>query len=457
MVQEIEREHPEYRAQSGLWARYRDLYAGGEQFRQNAREYLVRRHKEPADVYGERLERTFYENYVGSIIDWYATTLFRREPILTYEGQDDAARKFFNQFTEDCDLRGTPMSEFFRRHVVDAMVAGRSYILIDFPRIPAQASTRAEEDLLGKSRAYLSSYPAESVINWQKDERGELEWAVIRTERRAPGAAERTEKTWIRFDRKAYAVYREREAQGKSGGAELAAEGPHALAALERVPLMEFTIGDGMWLMNKAAMLQLEHFDKSNALAWALTMGLFAMPVVYSEREFNQILGESYYLQLGKEDRFGWTEPEGHVFEIAQGNLERLREEIYRVCYLLGQAGGPASRGGTASGLSKQRDYAITQEVLRGLGDAVKDGMKRVLRTIAAARQDRLTLDVSGLDEFDIGDFSDELDDAARLLNLGIESPTLRKQVFKKLAFKYLCDVRQEMKDRIAQEIDEQE
>ena len=37
-----------------------------------------------------------------------------------------------------------------------------------------------------------------------------------------------------------------------------------------------------MWLMNKSASLQLEHFNKSNALSWALTMGLFAMPVVYT-------------------------------------------------------------------------------------------------------------------------------------------------------------------------------
>jgi hypothetical protein len=78
-----------------------------------------------------------------------------------------------------------------------------------------------------------------------------------------------------------------------------------------------------------------------------------------------------------------------------------------------------------------------------------------VLRAIAGARQDRLALDVSGLDEFDIGDFSDELKDAAHLLDLGIDSPTMKKQIFKKLAFKYLCDVRQELKDRIAQEIDQ--
>jgi len=366
VVHDIEREHPDYRGQSGLWARYRDLYAGGEQFRQNAAEYLVRRSKEPGDVYRERLERAFYENYIGSIIDWYATTLFRREPILTYEGSDEAARKFFNQFAEDSDLRGTPMSEFFpapgHRRAGDGTE-------LHPDRLPADSGDgryTGGRGPAGRSRAYLSSYPAESVINWGKDDQGELEWAVVRTERRSHGVQEKVERRWVRFDRKRYAVYRRDEANAKDGGPELVEEGPHALASLGRVPLVEFTFGDGLWLMNKAAMLQLEHFNKSNALAWALTMGLFAMPVVYSEREFNQILGESYYLQLGPQDRFGWTEPEGHVYEIAQANLERLREEVYRVCYLLGQAGGPASKNGTASGLSKQRDYAITQEVLRG-------------------------------------------------------------------------------------------
>ena len=100
-------------------------------------------------------------------------------------------------------------------------------------------------------------------------------------------------------------------------------------------------VTEGLWLMNKAALLQLEHFNKSNALSWALTMGLFATPVIYSDREWNQIVGESYYIQLGPEDRFGWTEPEGKVYQIAADNLVRLKDEIYRVCYLMSQAGGP--------------------------------------------------------------------------------------------------------------------
>jgi hypothetical protein len=174
------------------------------------------------------------------------------------------------------------------------------------------------------------------------------------------------------------------------------------------------------------------------------------MPVIYSEREWSQIMGESYYMQLGPQDRLGWAEPEGHVYQIAADNLRSLREEIYRVCYLMTQAGGSLVQ----SGLSKQRDFAITQEVLRAFGDSVKDIIKRVLRSIVLARKDRLSIDVSGLDEFDIGDFSGELADAERLLGIGMNSPTLRKQTLKKLAFKYLCDVRQELKDRISTEIE---
>jgi hypothetical protein len=164
--------------------------------------------------------------------------------------------------------------------------------------------------------------------------------------------------------------------------------------------------------MNKAALVQLEHFNKSNALSWALTMGLFASPVIFSDKEWNQVMGESYFIQLGKDDRFGWTEPAGTVYQIAADNLVRLKDEIYRVCYLMNQAENPSGGNLRMSGLSKQRDFSVTQEVLRGYGDTVKDAMKLVLRAIAEARQDEVSIDVSGMDEFDIGDFSNELDDA---------------------------------------------
>ena len=462
---EINTEHHEYKARNALWKQYRDLYTGGAQFKAKAGNYLIQRNREPIGVYQERLDRAYYENYIGSIIDWYAATLFRREPVISVEGDNEAGRRFFSSFVENCDRKGSNLSDFFRHQIQEALICGTSYTLVDFPQQQRLPKNRAEEDALGVANAYLVSFAPDEIINWSLDERGEYEWVVIRTtqmrRQRLEDPEPMLETNWRYYDRETYRTYRRISKPGLFGAAseaepiELVGEGLHGLARQRRVPLFEMKVTDGMWLLNKAASLQLEHFNKSNALGWALTMGLFAMPVIYSDKTWNQIVGDSYFIQMNPDDKFGWAEPEGHVYEIAARNLERLKDEIYRVCYLMAQAGQTSADGRPVSGLSKQRDFAITQEVLRAFGDTVKDAMRRVLLAVEAAREDGLSVSVSGLDEFDIGDFSTEIDDAKRLLDLGVGSPTLRRQIYKKLAFKYLCDERQELKDTIAREIDE--
>jgi len=446
-VFDIDKEHPEYTARKAGWRKYRDLYVGGEQLRAHASEYLIRRQREPGDVYAERLSRVFYENYIGSIVDWYGATLFRREPVLTFEGANQSGKDFFSALVEDCDRKGTSLADFFRGQFIESLITGSSYVLVDFPRLTAGMGTRGAEDAMGASRAYLVEYCADDVINWSLDEQGNYEWVVIRTKQvkkdRVEDAEWRVETRWAYYDKQTYRIY------GADG---LVDEGMHGLAKIGQVPLYGLRIPEGLWMLNRAGSLQLEHFNKSNALSWALTMGLFAMPVVYSEREWSQMVGESYYIQLAPGDKFGWTEPEGKVFQIAADNLVRLQEEIYRVCYW-SQAGGSLDRAGQ-SGLSKQRDFSITQEVLRAYGHAVKDQMRRVLRAIEAAREDGLAVSVTGMDEFDIADFTTELQDAQQLLALGVQSATLRKEIYKKLALKYLCDARQDVKDRIAGEIE---
>src|SRR5437763_17174820 len=101
-MQNINREHPEYVARKAMWKQYQDLYAGGERLRLNASEYLVRRNKEPGNVYQERLARVFYENYIGSIVDWYAATLMRREPMMLFEGDDESGKNVYGVLAQDC-------------------------------------------------------------------------------------------------------------------------------------------------------------------------------------------------------------------------------------------------------------------------------------------------------------------------------------------------------------------
>jgi hypothetical protein len=461
---DIDREHPEYTLHKAAWRQYRHLYAGGEQLKLHAQHYLVRRQREPGDVYAERLSRVFYENYIGSIVDWYAATLFRCEPVLTFEGHNDASQKFFCSLVDNVDQKNTGLTDFCRKQFIESLITGASFVLVDFPRVAQTAGSRGEEDALGASHAYLVDYAADDVINWSLDERGNYEWVVIRTRLLKKDRVEdpqwHMETRWAYYDKQTFRIYEQSREGGEigpgpagTGEVVLVDQGKHGLAKLNQVPLFRLRMPEGLWLLNRAGLLQLEHFNKSNGLAWALTMGLFAMPVVYSEREWSQMVGESYYIQLGPGDKFGWTEPEGKVYQIAADNLTSLQEEIYRVCYLP-QAGGSLDKGGRQSGLSKQMDSSITQQVLGAYGDAIKDLIRRVLKAIAAAREDQIEISVTGMDEFDIADFSVELSDAQQLLNLGVDSPTLKKEIFKKLALKYLCDARQDVKDRIAAEID---
>jgi hypothetical protein len=456
---QIDTEHPDYRRLAPTWAMYRDLYVGGQQFKHRAINYLMRRQKEPLEVYSERLGRAFYENYIGSIVDWYSSTLFHREPSLQYEGGLESGRKFLSELQDNCDRRGTTLSAFFQDAFRNSLVVGRSVILIDFPRASTAPSNRAEEEASGLSRAFLIPFQAEDLINWSKDDSDCYEWAVLRIKvDKQPDVSSTqriTETIWRYYDRTSYKIYKRIEGGEQPGAIELIAEGLHALANQNRVPIFELEANDTCWLMNKAAQLQLEHFNKSNALGWAITMGLFAMPVIYSDREWNQIVGESYYIQLAPGDRFGWAEPDGKVHQIAADHLETLKEEIYRVCYL-SQASGEDEGGRAQSALSKQLDFQLTQEVLRAYGVWVKSVMRKVLEAIVTARQDDIRVTITGLDELDISDFASELEQATNLLALGIPSATLKKQIFERLALKYLSDVRQETKDQIVTEIDSQ-
>lgn len=456
---EINREHPEFRRKQSMWSMYRDLYSGGEDFKARAAAYLLRRQKEPLDVYGERLQRVFYENYIGSIVDWYASTLFRRQPSLQLTGGLVSGRDFLTEFAEDADLRGTNLAGFFRQCFVDALIAGRSHVLIDFPRGSQRPQNRAEEDLAGLSRAFLIRYQAEELINWSRNQHGEYEWVVLRHKiqrQLAVDGPEVIEETyWRYYNRTEFRSYRQVARANAEAPIELVAQGQHGLSRQQRVPLIDLQFSEGLWLMNKAAHIQLEHFNKSNALSWAITMGLFAMPIIYSDREWDQIVGESYFIQLGPTDKFGWTEPDGKVYQIAASNLEVLKEEIYRVCYL-SQASGEMIGGHAQSAASKQLDFTITHEILRAYGSAIKDCIRKITTSISDAREDGVCVSVAGLDEVDINDFGNELQQAASLLQLGINSPTLRSQIYQRLALKYLSDARQDVKNQIAREIEAQ-
>lgn len=444
----LQRQHPEFTHKSSIWRQYRLLYEGGHKFNAAADELLHKRRSEPGDVYGERLSRVFYENYIGACIDWYAATIFRRPPSILISTEDATTEQFYREFLSDCDQCGLGLAELAKRQFVELLVCGRTHAMIDFPARTVTPRSRAHEEELGQSRAYIVPLSADSITDWRRRSDGDYDWLIVASNeeyRTSFDADQLTQlKQWLVLDRKNYSRY---EAHANSGDSRtldrvvtLTSEGPHALSDAGRLPIVTWELNDGLWLADRAAGLQIEHFNKSNALAWALHLGLFAMPVVYSERDWNQILGEAYYIQLGSGDRFGWTEPEGKVFAIAAQNLERLRNEIYRVCYLINQSAGQQPTRIAQSGLSKSMDFAVTLEVLKSYANSIKSYLRRILAAVAEARGDRIEVTISGLDRFDESDIRPEIETVRALDSLGLPSTSLRMEAQRRIAAEYLTD-----------------
>ena len=309
------REHPDYVVKRAMWRRYRDLYLGGEHFRLRVQDYLIRRQREPGDVYAERLSRVFYQNYIGSIVDWYTATLFRQEPLLTFEGPNEAGKKFFSELVEAVDRKKTLLNDFFRRVFNEGLITGGGYVLVDFPRAATLGGNQGRGRCVGRVAGVSGGLRGRRRhrIGASGMSSGNFEWVVIRTRVVKKDRVE--DGDWRVEDAVVVPTTSRRSAFTPSA---LRTWGSRArrswwmrertgLAKLNQVPLFTLRMPEGLCILNRAGSLQLEHFNKSNALSWALTMGLFAMPVVYSDKEWSQMVGESYYIQLAPGDKFGWT------------------------------------------------------------------------------------------------------------------------------------------------------
>ena len=129
--------------------------------------------KKPLEVYQERLARVFYENYLGSIVDWYTATLVRREPVLEFAGTNERGKGFLRAVR--AELRSARNDADAVLQAADHGGAGVREVLCGggfSARLTAPALTRADEDASGRSRAYLVGYSADEVINWSYDQTG---------------------------------------------------------------------------------------------------------------------------------------------------------------------------------------------------------------------------------------------------------------------------------------------
>lgn len=486
-VQALELRHDEHKALMDTWENLNVLNIGGRILQAQAERFLLKRPKEMPDIYSVRLQHFRYHNLLGTGIGYYVAKLFEDDPDIdikldgeslkdpgeTKEGEaaapdtSDGAKAwnfYVDGFIEDCDHGKVTFVDFMRDVARTLLLMKRCFVLIDLPKTVQKASNLAEQDI----RPFLRRFDPRSAINWKMDDSGNLDWIILRiqTNEQAPLAPAQSIIRWYYFDRNKFVTYEYRKDDTKNDEtdqkAKLLDEGPHSMTdykdpdtgATGRVPVHVVEVSDDMWLGHRVYLPVLDHLNTDNAYGWALHQANLCMPVIKSDTEYKPTLAAHGYIQIGQKDAFEWAEPSGASFEHSKERIDGLREEIFRLMYLMAQGKSSTATASAQSGYSKQQDMVPALDALESIGDLIRASMQKILELVGAVRLDKnLDFDVRGFD-FEEPDVINEIEATSGVKALAIRSETFNREIEKGLVRKVGKDWNPEVVNACTQEID---
>lgn len=417
-VRTLDRKHPDFARNLEMRENLRLLFEGGDQLRQSAERVLTQRPREDTDVYAARCSRLTYDNILSTGIKWYTSAMFANPPQIRFwrkgevgraESTDSTLKYVRSQFMNNCDLVGTPFTDFYCSAFELALVQGGAHVLIDLPR--RDPNEEVVSLALERERGYLDPhlvlYSPQSLINWSKDEYGNYQWVVVKSRRyfQTDVAAEQQIITeWFLYDQETFAVYRlvgradtlMVNEEFSDQRAELVAYGQHALASKGRVPLVTLSLMKGLWLASQVYLQLIDHINQDNTLGWALFMSNLAIPVIIGDVDTtNMVASEAGHLQFPAGTQYSWSEPDGKSFAHSANRLESLKDEIYRSMQLQSQGRSMRATPAMQSGRSKVVEMRPTQDVMTGMGLDLRRSMTETMQLVCDASRHATDVDVS--------------------------------------------------------------
>lgn len=459
-VQRLNAPHPEHARNRETWEHVELLKCSGAHLKANADRFLVKRTKEPNDVYQERLSLFVDDGILGSIIGWYVAKLFRKDPAI-----NNVTGEQWDRFLLNVDRKGTGIVQFFAEVFKDCISFRRSYVLIDKPKPEEAPASRADEMAMGLDIPHLVSYCPLDVVNWKADDYGNLEFIIIKRREVEPPnpfePKEGTEHYWYVFDRTDYAVYRwvkkDGEREDEKAIAMLVDQGPHVMADQNRVPVEIVEVTDELWLANRALLLLCEHLNTNNEFKWALRQANLAMLLVTGQFNANTLTTAEWgFLHMADPGgTITWLEPQGTSFQHTADRIAALREEIYRICYLQAQGRSTEATPAAQSGYSKEMDMAPANDVLNAFGDAICTAMERVIKAVGAVMGIAVEPDVTGM-TFESGQEAESLSTLQKANDSGLtaKSKTLEVELDKRTALALIEDSSEDVKAKVRAEIE---
>lgn len=499
---DFQQRHPDW--DGPYWAECRALYGGGKRLfgDQKVFEALFPKHLyEAPQVYKQRKDRAHYFAYAGSIIDHLLAGL-GTDPLtisfaevddkgkatappgtewwsnwvldVTDEGESGGADEKKESADDEADEGGRSMHTFLVDVLRESLQTQTAWVLADLPRSGDGVSPPTGDD---KDDPYLCIVPAEQVIDWEEDDRGQLTWAIVMTTKlMRPTPRDKRGKlhfTYVLWDAETWTRYDidVDPAKPPQDGTVIApsAEGAHGFG---RVPLERLKLADGMYAMGKMHSLAREHFNKRCAMSWAEYKSLHSVLYEYLAPEENneyavahaqqdpsravsQVRGQGYTQVRGKEDRAEYVGPPVDAFTAARESCNDIMREMHRVMFSMSLSANMDSGALKRSGESKQQDKSTTEVLLDAFGVLMMRFCHRLLMLAGLGRNEPVPkATITGLQSFDVEGTADAISEAVTLLNgVPILSPTFKEIYLARLYGRAIGDVTQEQMEKFRDEI----
>jgi hypothetical protein len=457
--------HPDWQVNNEAWVKCALMYEGEPVISKNADKFLSMRPQEDPGVYQHRLSLFIHNNHLGTGMGYYEAQMFNENPDITIQQQSKTGgtdiqsklspeqQAFYEQrYLKNCDRAGTPLIDKFQKVYQFMLEFGAAWVLTDLPQPEDAPISLQDQKAKNQLDPYNVLFEPIDVINWKRDDKGDLEWAVIFTSTfeqeflKTPEMVDR----WYFYDRQTYRIYEQHYEAPTSKGVvtapdenkapcKLVATGYHCMAKLNQLPLVEYKLPLNWWLAKCAYSPAIGLINTDNVRRWSMHMAALAVPVVFTEENLSSLkISEYGFIKLKPGDKYEFSEPEGRSWvELGKESIS-LKENIFRSMYLVSMARDTNATAAAQSGVSKAQDMAPSHVVLSGMGAVLRQAMQdcinrvRLVRSLLPGSEEdaNLAIDVRGF-QFEDKISVEEIEIVATLLEMEIPSDSFEKEMFK--------------------------
>jgi hypothetical protein len=160
--------HPCYNDCLNKWGIFRDVYAGGEEFK---KKYIKKfSDREDNHDYQRRVDIAYIPAFAKSNLNVIKNTISQRIWEVTRKNGPESYTTAMNGDKWGVDLLGNSMNSFINKNILpDLLAISKIGVFIDSPQLSANPSMY---ETLNK-RPYLYCYKAEDILSWTPDESAE--------------------------------------------------------------------------------------------------------------------------------------------------------------------------------------------------------------------------------------------------------------------------------------------